>query len=89
VALSEQASGRKDFEMSEVRDLLVDAIVIMDESGRKNPEGNSTMLWERQWNDLRMNLFRAIERIDLVLSMEESLERPEVARAREGSFGGN
>lgn len=38
----------------------VAALDIMDK-GRHNPEGNSTMLWDRDWNRLRAILLEATE----------------------------
>uniref|UniRef100_A0A6M3IH75 Uncharacterized protein n=1 Tax=viral metagenome TaxID=1070528 RepID=A0A6M3IH75_9ZZZZ len=32
---------------------LIEALDIMDTHGRRNPEGNSIMLWEREWDQLR------------------------------------
>ena len=32
---------------------IITAIAIMDEKGRGNAEGNSIMLWEKDWNALR------------------------------------
>jgi hypothetical protein len=46
-------------ELRDERDALVDAIAIMDEKGRRNPEGNSYMLWEKDWNNLRAILLKA------------------------------
>ena len=32
----------------------------MDEKGRINPEGNSVMLWDKEWNELRGALFKIL-----------------------------
>ena len=47
-----------------VRKELVFAISIMDESGKLNAEGNSRMLWEREWDTVRQCLFDAIELLE-------------------------
>jgi len=37
------------------------ALDIMDSNGRHNPEGNSTMLWDQDWERLRAILLEAAE----------------------------
>lgn len=39
----------------------VEALDIMDVKGRHNPEGNSIMLWEKDWDRLRAILQEAAE----------------------------
>lgn len=36
------------------------AITLMDERGRHNPESNSMMLWNREWVGMRADLFEAL-----------------------------
>ncbi|MHC4867215.1 MAG: hypothetical protein ACYTEX_24320 [Planctomycetota bacterium] len=43
---------------------LVDALDIMDSKGRSNPERNSTMLWNKEWDRLRGILFMMLETTD-------------------------
>ncbi len=43
---------------SEIQKLLTHAIATMDDSGRRNPEGNSYMLWEAYWDELRLDIFK-------------------------------
>jgi len=38
------------------KEIATEAIAIMDDNGRKNEEGNSTMLWDEDWNNLRQLL---------------------------------
>lgn len=44
---------------SEIQKLLTHAIATMNESGRRNQEGNSYMLWEAYWDELRLDVFKA------------------------------
>ena len=37
---------------------------IMDERGRSNPEDNSQMLWNSEWEELRGNLLYLQDRLD-------------------------
>ena len=37
--------------------MLIEALAVMDDCGRSNDEGNSMMLWEGQWNDVRNRLY--------------------------------
>jgi len=39
--------------LDEIAQCLNTAIGIMDEKGRYNPEHNSLMLWESEWNQVR------------------------------------
>jgi len=39
--------------MNPDRTRIVEALAVMDGKGRRNPEGNSYMLWEKDWNCLR------------------------------------
>jgi hypothetical protein len=47
-----------------VKSYLSDSISLMDESGKKNRTGNSIVLWEHEWKELRDNLFLAWEILD-------------------------
>lgn len=49
-----------------VRTHLITALYIMDEKGRGNKEGDSQMLWNKDWDDLRLAIMDA-----LFLSCEE------------------
>lgn len=48
-------------EFMQVRSYLADSLTLLDEAGRKNETGNSIMLWEHEWKELRDNLFYAWE----------------------------
>ena len=39
---------------------LIEAVRIIDEKGRQNPERNSRMLWEKDWEALRLEIISAI-----------------------------
>ena len=47
-----------------VKDATKECITIMDEAGRDNPEGNSTMLWHHEWEEIREKLFKAFIELD-------------------------
>lgn len=40
---------------------ILAAIQTMDEKGRKNLEGNSLMLWEKEWDSMRSSLLSALD----------------------------
>jgi hypothetical protein len=42
---------------------LMDAITIMDEKGRGNAEGNSTMLWDNYWDMVRLDITQSLEKL--------------------------
>jgi len=42
----------------EIQELLTHGLATMDDSGRKNSEGNSYMLWESYWGELRRDILR-------------------------------
>ena len=46
------------------QEYIVNALSIMDEKGRKNQEGNSTMLWNKDWDKLRFMLFALLAEND-------------------------
>ncbi len=50
--------------LEEWRNLLIHSITIMDAGGRSNPEGNSKMLWNSSWNELRQNILGLVDKID-------------------------
>lgn len=45
--------------LDEMKKLIGHGIATMDESGRRNQEGNSYMLWEVYWNELRVDMCEA------------------------------
>ena len=47
--------------MREVSDLLSDALILMDTRGRGIDGGSSRVLWEREWEELRLNIFNALQ----------------------------
>ena len=56
----------------EIQKLLTHGLATMDDSGTKNPEGNSYMLWESYWDELRRDIFRVKELVGRLESMEEA-----------------
>ncbi len=77
---------------SEIQKLLAHAIATMDESGRRNQEGNSYMLWEAYWDELRLDVFKAKELVreleDTTLSQTPKWEQSpsEIASEIAGEF---
>lgn len=51
-----------------VCDNVKTAISIMDEKGRGNPEGNSKMLWDQEWDQVRELL---VISVNLINNLEE------------------
>jgi len=47
--------------LEEMQRLLGHGVTTMDESGRRNQEGNSYMLWEERWNEVRADMVKAID----------------------------
>jgi len=56
----EQALRERD----EARALLRESVNLMDGRGRKNPEGNSYMLWESEWDGMRSRFVAALREED-------------------------
>lgn len=50
---------------------LVEALDIMDSKGRHSPEGNSMMLWNKDWSRLRAILFEIMTRIEEPMTLED------------------
>lgn len=51
-------------ERDEARALLRESVNLMDGRGRKNPEGNSYMLWESEWDGMRSRFVAALREED-------------------------
>jgi hypothetical protein len=48
-------------EEQNIEELIHESISIMDEKGRSAPGGNSRLLWNKEWDRLRENLFYSLE----------------------------
>lgn len=59
-AVREEERDQLAVKIERLRGRLHNCIDIMDEKGCKNPEGNSLMLWEKDWNTLRRILFEGL-----------------------------
>ena len=44
-------------QMQEIQSMLCDCITILDEGGRSNDRGNSKMLWNYEWEELREKVY--------------------------------
>lgn len=52
---------KKKSEPNPLKGAVKAAIQTLDEKGRKNVEGNSLMLWEKEWDSMRNSLWTALE----------------------------
>lgn len=67
---------KPDIDMMRIwRRRLNNAIGIMDDRGRGNEGNNSRMLWNREWDEVRGEIFNVMEYVDLYLKHMESEER--------------
>ena len=56
--------------LQEIRDELRDSLAIMDEKGKRNPEDNAEMLWDKDWEHLRELILDCHDRIKRHLEAE-------------------
>lgn len=52
-----------------VKHLLIQAVAIMDERGKGIDGGASRALWQREWDEMRLNIMKAQELLDKQESM--------------------